>query len=558
VTRKSGPGAGQALVAGGAYLAVSIAYFAVPVLRHFRRDVIGSGSDPQLFVWSLGWWPHAVRNGLNPFVTHLLWAPHGSNLVWATSVPGLAAILAPITLAAGPVAAYNVAAILMPALAATTAFLLCRRLTRSFWPSLAGGYLFGFSSYMLGHELGHLHATSVFLVPLVTLVVLRFLEGAIGGRGLVVRLAPLLALQFTFGTEVLFTLTLCLAAGLVLGVLAVPSSRRRVGNAVLPLAVSYGVGALIVSPFVYYAATDYQGVITPTNHNPVDLVTFAFPTGMAAIGGSLSRHFDPSIPPVSAENGQYLGLPALAIVLLFAVTRWRRAGSRFLVIALLLAALTTLGSELRVRGHALFPLPWRLVRDAPLFDNVIPARFALYVSLVACLIVALWASSPAASRTLRIALTTLAVAALVPNLWHGIWHEHPARPRFFTARLDRLCLQHGETVLVLPPPFRNQGLLWQAESGFDFGLADGALDDAVPHGLPNRMVMLQLIDDNVPPRRAKDVISAALAQNAGAILVTEPGAAQWTTLLDPVLRGRRIGGITLYGLTPLPSSCRQA
>ncbi len=88
------------------------------MLRHFRRDLIGGGSDPQLFVWSLGWWPHAVIHGLNPFVTHVLWAPHGSNLVWTTSVPGLALLLAPVTLAAGPGAAYNVAAVLLPALAA--------------------------------------------------------------------------------------------------------------------------------------------------------------------------------------------------------------------------------------------------------------------------------------------------------------------------------------------------------------------------------------------------------------------------------------------------------
>ena len=72
---------------------------------------------------------------------------------------------------------------------------------------------------------------------------------------------------------------------------------------------------------------------------------------------------------------------------------------------------------------------------------------------------------------------------IVPNVWKGIWHEHPQRPVFFTAKLDRLCLLPGENVLVLPPPFRNQALLWQAESGFRFGLVDGALNDAVPHGL---------------------------------------------------------------------------
>jgi hypothetical protein len=72
-------------------------------------------------------------------------------------VPGLALLFAPLTLIAGPIASYNVAAILMPALAAWTAFLLCRYLTHAVWPSLVAGYLFGFSLFALHHALdGHL------------------------------------------------------------------------------------------------------------------------------------------------------------------------------------------------------------------------------------------------------------------------------------------------------------------------------------------------------------------------------------------------------------------
>src|SRR5262249_35752807 len=156
---------------------------AIPVLPHFHRDLIGTGGDPQLFVWSLAWWPHAVLHGENPFVTHALWAPHGSNLVWTTAVPGLPLLFAPVPPSAGDVAAYHTAAILLPALAAWSAFLLCRHVTRRFWPSLAGGYLFGFSSYLLAEELGHPHLSSVFLVPLAALVVLRFLESELGAGG---------------------------------------------------------------------------------------------------------------------------------------------------------------------------------------------------------------------------------------------------------------------------------------------------------------------------------------------------------------------------------------
>jgi hypothetical protein len=67
--------------------------------------------------------------------------------------------------------------------------------------------------------------------------------------------------------------------------------------------------------------------------------------------------------------------------------------------------------------------------------------------------------------------------------------------------------------------------------------------------------MLQLIDDNVPPGGAKEVLAAALAQGVDAILVAANGGRQWTNALDPVLRARRIGGMTLYRLDG--ATCRQ-
>ena len=545
----------QAACAGAAYLAVSLLLFGLPILPHPRRDLIGTGGDPQLFVWSLGWWPHAAVHGQNPFVAQALWAPHGSNLAWTTSIPGLALLLAPVTLAAGPVAAYNVAAILLPAAAALTAFLLCRHVTRRFWPSLLGGYLFGFSSYLVAQELGHLHLTSVLLVPVAALLVLRFLEGELGGRGLALRLGPLLALQLAFSTEVFFTLTLCLAVGLLLAWLTVPTVRRRVVAAFPPLAAAYAFGAVLVSPLLYYALSDYQGVITPANHNPSDLVTLAFPTRTAELGGGLAQHFLPSAVTVSAEDGLYLGLPLLAIVVLFALERWRRPGSRFLLLALLVAIVAALGSELRVRGHALLPLPWRLVRDAPLFDNVIPGRFALYVALAASLVAAVWAARSRRSRALRVLLGVAAAVALVPAVSRGYWHEHPPRPAFFALRLDRLCLREHDNVLLLPPPFRNAALLWQAASGYRFRLADGALNDAVPKNLPARGTMLQLIDDNVPAGGAGAIVRAARALGVSAILVDGAGGEQWTRVLDRSLQGVRVGGMTLYRLDRVRPAC---
>src|SRR4051794_19624567 len=95
----------------GLYLAVAFLEIGLPVVPHFGSHVIGEGYDPDIFVWSFGWWPHALLHAQNPVVTHAIWAPDGVDLAWATSIPGVALVFAPVTLLAGPVAAYNAAAI---------------------------------------------------------------------------------------------------------------------------------------------------------------------------------------------------------------------------------------------------------------------------------------------------------------------------------------------------------------------------------------------------------------------------------------------------------------
>src|SRR4051794_39429478 len=136
---------------------------------------LGTNTDPQIFIWSFAWWPHAIAHGMNPIVTHAVWAPDGFDLAWTNVAPALSLLFSPLTVAVGPLAAYEVALMLMPALSGWTASLLCRHTPRQFWPSLIGGYLFGFSSYELGQTQQHLHISAAFVVPLLALVVLRFI-----------------------------------------------------------------------------------------------------------------------------------------------------------------------------------------------------------------------------------------------------------------------------------------------------------------------------------------------------------------------------------------------
>src|SRR5262249_45463452 len=162
------------------------------------------GRDPEIFVWSFAWWQHALGAGENPFVSRAVYAPDGINLAWATSVPGLAVPFAPLTLLAGPVVSYNVPMLLLPALAACAAFLLYRPVRLG--PALAAGCLCGSSAFVAPQPLGHPHMTAVLLLPLVALVLVRYVRRELTRWGLAWRLGLALGWQLWISTELYTTL----------------------------------------------------------------------------------------------------------------------------------------------------------------------------------------------------------------------------------------------------------------------------------------------------------------------------------------------------------------
>jgi hypothetical protein len=540
-----------------AYTATSFLFFGLPVASRFGRDWIGSGGDPQIFVWSLAWWPHAVAHGQNPVVTHAVWPPTGLDLTWVSSIPALAAVFAPVTWLAGPVAAYNVASILAPALAAWTAFLLCRHITHSFWPSLAGGYLYGFSSYEFGQLQGHLHMSAVFLVPVAALLLLRYVEGSLGDRALAFRLGPLLAVQFLLSTELLFTLTLAILAGVLIAAVSVPSRRARLRRLWRPLAGAYCTAGVLTSPLLVYALLHFQREsLNEPGRFSADLLNLVVPTRLTAVNADWARRTAGWFIGNDAENGAYLGLPLLAIVGWFAWQRRKSAAARFLLAGLLLAIVAELGPYLHVRGATYSPLPWKPLVHLPLLNNVLPVRFALYAALAAAVIAAMWAAGRAPTW-LRAALTGVAVAATLPALGHGYWHSQPHRPAFYADGLYRQCLPAQAVVLALPYPSVNEAMLWQAEAGFRFRLADAWLSPVVPDGVPGRPVLEALHDDERPPGGGRALVRLARAFAAAAIVVDAEHDDPWRRLLAGTgLREREVGGVYLYDLGGTLGSCR--
>ena len=468
----------NALVLTG-YLAVAFAYFGVRLVSHPGRYLLGTGRDPQIFVWAFGWWLHALETWQNPLYSHAIYAPDGINLVWTTTVPGLALLFTPITALFGPDVSYNVAQMLAPAVSAFSAYLLCRHLTRSLWASLVGGYLFGFSSYMLGQELGHLHMTAVFLLPLMALAVVRYFQGQLDGRSAAWRLGVLFGLQFWLSTEILLTAALALVISLALAYWLLPATRPRINAGLRPLAAAVGIAFLVAAPLVYYAVTGFQ---SQSINRPVDfdgdVMNFFLPTRLTGAGGSALASYSSKFRGNLAEDGFYLGLPTLVIIVWFALGARRSRVARYLVVAFAVAVVLTLGTALVVHGGPYRALPWRYPARLPLLNNVLPARFSLYVALIAGVVVALWTASRRGWA--RWVLPVLAVAAIAPDVAAGHWKAHPERWAFFTDKIYASCFPKNENVAIFPFGFWGESTLWQAESGFYFRIPEGYLAPSPP------------------------------------------------------------------------------
>ncbi|MFZ0889310.1 MAG: hypothetical protein WA005_12720 [Candidatus Binataceae bacterium] len=469
----------QATIAFALYLALSIYFYAFGVILHPSQAYIGQNMDPTFYMWSFVWWPHALLQHLNPFLPTVICAPVGFNLTWAASCPGPSLLLYPITRLFGPVVAYNLVCLSAPAIAAWTAFVLCRYVTRQFLPSLLGGYIFGFSSYMSGHMLGHLNLFLIFPVPLALLLLLFRLDRRLNGSAFVALLALVLTFEFLTSTEVFATASLFGALAISLALLLAPSEYRTKITSLLPeIICAYAVTAIVLIPYLYYVFVRRE----PPRFNSAsefssDLLNFFLPTELTWIG---HVHFAPVVSHFRgniSENGAYLGAPLMLVILLFAKSHWREPLTDFLLASLVVVALASLGPTMHIAGEATIPLPWSVVSHLPLIDQALPARFVMYLFLIAGVLAALYTSDPCRSAAVRLILGILCFLFLMPNVTYfripQVGVTSADTPAFFSSGIYKRYISPAETVLVLPYGYTGASMLWQAQAGMGFRMAEG-------------------------------------------------------------------------------------
>jgi len=548
----------QGLLAFAVYAAVWLSTVFRPLVSHLgRAQVMQSSPDPNFYVWGLGWWSYAITHGVNPLFTHLIEAPAGTSLGWVTTVPPLGLAAAPITLAAGPVVAFNLLTALALPLSAWAAFLACRRLTGRFWPALMGGAVYGFSDYEFRHVVsGQLNLCFAVLPPILVYLVVRWRDGAISNRVLVILAGLVMAVQFYLFLETFADLTAILVLALLLGLaVADQGSRRRVLRLAGLLGLAYLIALALAAPYLAVTLSTASPRTPP--HGAMDLASLWLPTQEGGIGVAWLSHA--GFGPHEASPGCSVGIPLLIVVVVLAATRWRSRIVWFLTGLFVVLAIGALGPIVYVDGHREFTVPWHHLFTLPIVRNAYPTRLMLFGFLILALATALLLAGPTGERqpgrwqarwsslTGRWGLAALVIAfgvVNVPTAEALAMTPQTTVPAFISSGEYQHWLRHGEVVMVVSN-VGNAGLLWQADSRFYWRLAGGYINQ----GFDKRTGM-PVGAQNLPwptPSRIRSFEALIRTDHLGAILVDSRHIGPWTRVFGIFgLTGHLTGDVMVY------------
>ena len=483
--------------------------------------------------------------------------PSGLNLARATSVPAAALVASPLTAVFGPLVTFNVLTILGPATGAWTAYRLCLYVSHRQWPSIIGGYLYGFSSYELAHALGLLHTILIFCAPAFVLLALKRMDERITVRRYVTLLTVTLVAQLLLSTELFLTMTMMGAVILLFAWLFAPAHRGRLVGLLPSTALAYGVAALVCAPYLYYALARGSGYSVGAGYTYVsDALNFAIPTRITWLGGgmfdSVTRNFTGDL----SEQGAYLGIPVIVMLIIYFARAWRTIVGRILLGLIVVAGVWSLGAKLHVKGPTRLDMPAVVLAHLPVFNQLAPARIALYVALAASVAVALWLSD-ARTRPWQWGLAALSVVSLIPanNATYpgtraALFHSKVSEPRFFSTGMYRSFLRRDE--VVLPVPWASQGtsMLWQAQADFYFRMASGHFG-APPVAYGALPIVKQLRANQPKPGAAPSLRSFVVRHDVGAIIQAPGSSSSWTPILRQLgLKGVPAGGVLVYRVPP--------
>jgi hypothetical protein len=498
------------------------ALIAVVWVDHFmplQNRILGAGGDPYLFIWCLRWFPWAVAHHQNLLTSPLVWQPLGVNLLWITSMPLLCAAMVPVTILAGPVVAFNMLVLAAPVLAAWCAYRLAFHVTRDGAAALIGGFLFGFGPAEMAADYATPNLSMSFLLPCLVWLAVWRLQGRVGRLPAVMLAVAMFLAVFFISTE-MFAMA-ALFGGLAWGVaFAVCLAQRRGLRILLADALLAGaITAVLLSPLLIKMLEDASYLSLPAlwpYFFVADPANWLIPTRLTWLGGLWAVPVAKKFPGLLQEQGAYLGVP-LIMILVHAI---RARQIPFLLTWLLAGGLLlSLGPALWIGGHYTgFPLPWSVFLHLPLISAALPARFSIFVALVVAVLVPLWVTAAPAHRKCRLGLAACACLAVLPA-------PHVSMPvpgaKFFQPGRVAQVLGPDPVLLVLPFGGSGASTYWQQEAEFSYRQTGGYLGFP-PRAMQHFAAVGQLFGGFQGPHFVSDLVTFLQATQTG-FVVAGPG-----------------------------------
>ena len=556
------------------YLILSIVTWGIPIHFDFL-STLHIDLDPSFSLWALKWWPYAISHGLNPFVTDKWWAPFGVNLTWTTSSPSIALLTWPVTFTLSPIASWHFITVLSLTFSSSGVYLLVRELgvKKSF--SIFSSLIFFFSPYVWGQLMGHLFLSTIFPVPLLIYITILKLKGKIGQKLYLFLTTLLLSLQFGIFIEIFATLIFFSFIVLTLSYFLFPEYRKTLKNLGLSILISIFITAVLWSPYLYYMLTDFNSArhhhtsyLWFIREHSIDPLNLIIPSKLNLLLGSLFKNISANFTSNPSEQGGYLGIP-IVLIIFWAYIELTRKNRIFKILLLSFGVILILsmGPSLNILHKSYFPLPQVIIANIPLIKRALPARFTLYSSLLASIIVALWLEKSAANRYLKYLMALLSVLFLLPDLrWYkGIKIEYPD---FIKKGLYKKEIPEGANIILFPT--RSLSLkkgyipaLWQQETNFYFRFSHG-MGAGIPYELSSDMSVNVVLNDLfvkkdfAEPKSSIHYIYSLYSFiskcNVTHILVPDDFESREVDLiismLSDVTEHKSVGGVSIYCIDP--------
>ncbi len=148
-----------------ALLGALTAILCFPLSLEPSRRAFNLGADTRLFLWTLAWDAHALRESPLALFDANIFYPEPNTLAFSEHLLGTAVLAAPLLWATDdPLLAMNFVLLLSTTLTGLGAYFLARCLGAGFWGSLAAGIIFAFAPPRL-FRLGQLHLATTQWMP---------------------------------------------------------------------------------------------------------------------------------------------------------------------------------------------------------------------------------------------------------------------------------------------------------------------------------------------------------------------------------------------------------